>query len=325
MAAAEKARKELRANLMASCATGGTIMIFTNPLDTLRCRWQVSGTSSGQTLLRFSKTILQTEGLWSGFWRPGLPPNVAAMAMAIGGRNGFYPFFRDTFGAFAGGTEKVGARGMFAAGLCAGMTGYFLASPLLQVKTQMQVESGKLSSEGVYLTGVRAGQQPTYSGTLHAFSTLAAEGHSTGGLLGSLKSLWRGAGVIVGRGAAVSASQLAAYDSTKTFLKAQGFADGPLLHFVASQVGAVCCTTFSMPLDVVLTVYTSAQTLGGERKALYGSGGPLGCALSMLRQDGPLVFFRGWVPAYMRIGPTTVSSFALYEQLRRLIGIGYMD
>eukprot|EP00401_Gymnodinium_catenatum_P078103 CAMPEP_0117591374 /NCGR_PEP_ID=MMETSP0784-20121206/71497_1 /TAXON_ID=39447 /ORGANISM="" /LENGTH=322 /DNA_ID=CAMNT_0005393089 /DNA_START=56 /DNA_END=1024 /DNA_ORIENTATION=+ len=321
---ADKSRRELRANLMASAATGGTIMLFTNPLDTLRCRWQVSGTS-GQTLFSFSSAVARTEGVWVGFWRPGLPPNIVAMAMAIGGRNGFYPLFRDGIGTIAGGTEKVGPRGMFAAGLFAGMTGYLLASPLLQVKTQMQVEAGRISVEGVYLTGAHAGFPPTYASTFNALSTLAADGFSSNGMLGSLQSLWRGAGVIVGRGAAVAASQLSAYDSTKTFLKAQGCQDGPLLHFVASQVGALVCTTFSMPFDVVLTVYTSAQTLGGERKALYGTSGPLRCALTMLRQEGPPVFFRGWVPAFLRISPTTTSSFFLYEQLRRLVGIGYLD
>lgn len=322
---AEKSRKELRANLIASAATGGTIMLFTNPLDTLRCRWQVSG-SAGQTLRGFSRSVVGTEGLWTGFWRPGLPANMLAMAIAIGGRNGFYPLFRDGFGTVVGGTEKVGPRGMFVGGLFAGMAGYLVASPLLQIKTQMQVEAGRVNKlDGLYLTGARAGYAPTYSSSWHAISKLAGEGYTLGGPIGSLQCLWRGAGVIVGRGAAVAASQLSAYDSTKTLLKQRGHSDGPWLHFVASQVGAVCCTTFSMPLDVVLTVYTSARTLGGEREALYGTGGPLSCALSMLRHDGPLVFFRGWWPAFLRISPTTTSSFFLYEQLRRLVGIGYLD
>lgn len=308
---------------MASCATGGTIMLFTNPLDTLRCRWQVTG-SAGQSLLGFIRTVASTEGVWSGLWRPGLPPNMVAMSLAIGGRNGFYPTMRDGIGKLAGSEDKVGAQGMFFAGLFAGMAGYFCASPLLQIKTQMQVEAGKVGADGLYMTGARAGSPPSYLNTAHAIRSLASSGLD-GGVLGSLKSLWRGAGVIVGRGAAVSSSQLSAYDSTKTFLKANNYQDGPILHVIASQIAAVCCTTFSMPLDVVLTVYTSAQTLGGERKARYGASGPFSCARAMLRHDGPGVFVRGWVPAFMRISPTTTSSFFLYEQLRRLVGIGYLD
>lgn len=321
---ADRSRKEFRANLIAAAAAGGTTMFFTNPLDTLRCRWQVAG-GAGETLPAFVRTLVRSEGVWGGCWRPGLTPNVAAMMMAIGGRNGFYPIMRDGVGACVGSTEKVGARGMFVAGLLAGMTGYFCASPLLQVKTQMQVEAGKLGPGGMYTSGARAGSRPTYTGSVHALCVLASDGFASGGPLGSLRSLWRGAGVIVGRGAAVSGSQLSAYDATKTFLKGRGYDDGPLLHFVASQAGAITCTTFSMPLDVVLTVYTSAQTLGGERKALYGARGPLSCAAAMLQRSGWLVFFRGWVPAFLRISPTTTCSFFIYEQLRRLVGIGYLD
>lgn len=319
---ADKARRELRANLLASAATGATIMMFTNPLDTLRCRWQV-GAAGSDTLAAFAKTVVREEGIWRGFWRPGLLPNVVAMSIAIGGRNGFYPVVRDGLGAMAGGNEKVGPQGMFVAGLLAGMTGYLCASPLLQVKTQLQVEAGKLGANGLYETGARIGHPPAYSSTLGAFRTLAAV---DGGFVGKLRSIWRGGSVIVGRGCAVSASQLTAYDSTKTMLKSSaGFQDGPALHIFSSQVAALVCTTFSMPLDIVLTVYTSAQTLGGERKARYGASGPLACAAALLRHDGARVFFRGWVPSFMRISPTTTCSFFLYEQLRRLVGIGYLD
>mmetsp|Transcript_69513 Transcript_69513/g.132635 ORF Transcript_69513/g.132635 Transcript_69513/m.132635 type:complete len:81 (-) Transcript_69513:12-254(-) len=80
-----------------------------------------------------------------------------------------------------------------------------------------------------------------------------------------------------------------------------------------------------MPLDVVLTVYQSAQNLGGDRLERYGRRGPVACAGAMLQDSGPKVFMRGWVPAFMRMAPTCVSSFWLYEQLRRLVGIGYLD
>merc|ERR1712130_491394 len=103
------------------------------------------------------------------------------------------------------------------------------------------------------------------------------------------------------------------------------FSDGPLLHLCASQVGAIVPTTFHMPLDILLTVYASAKTLGGEHGARYGAGGPLSCAMAMLRHDGPTVFFRGWVPAFMRLSPTVTMSFSVYEQLRKLVGIGYLD
>merc|ERR1719161_516610 len=119
---AEKKRAEMRANLVASASTGATTMLITNPIDTLRCRWQVAPQPAG-TLKTFAGTLLREEGLWSGLWRVGLAPNVVAMAIAIGGRNGLYPTMREAVGAMLGSTEKVGPQGMFVAGLMAGMTG----------------------------------------------------------------------------------------------------------------------------------------------------------------------------------------------------------
>jgi len=301
-------------------------MCVTSPLDTMRCRWQVTA-AADDTLAGFVRQIIHAEGLWTGLWRPGLPANMAAMALAVGGRNGFYPVVRDGLGWTVGGNEKVGPVGMFAAGLCAGMVSYMLASPFLQVKTQMQVEAGLLSSSGVYLTGARKGHAPTYTGSLQALKWLASEGAATGGgLAGSLRQLWRGASIVVARGATLSASQLAAYDSTKTGMKeVAGWKDGPLLHCIAAQAGAISCTTCTMPLDATLTFYASAQNLGQTQRERYASGGPLRCARAMLQHHGLSVFFRGWVPAFLRMSPTVTLSFSLYEQLRRLVGLAYLD
>ena len=324
MEGADKARKELAANLLASFSTGVTIITFTNPVDTLKCRWQVVDRTPGMTFMSFSRTTLAQDGLWGGLWRPALGPNQLAMGCAIGLRNGFYPIVRDSISAASTGLgftapgEKIGPSGMFAAGLVSGMCGYLCASPLLQIKTQMQAEAGSVGARGIYETGVRAGSAPTYRNGVHAFQKIGGEGGIAG--------LWRGAGVIVGRGAALSASQLMAYDGTKTTLKARKLLeDGPALHVAASLTAAVVCTTCSMPLDVVLTVYQSAHSLGGERLQRYGLKGPVGCARTLLKEEGPIVFMRGWTPAFLRLAPTCVASFWLYEQLRSFVGIGFLD
>eukprot|EP00438_Fugacium_kawagutii_P025790 Skav209815 [mRNA] locus=scaffold2424:37984:38621:+ [translate_table: standard] len=90
---------------------------------------------------------------------------------------------------------------------------------------------------------------------------------------------------------------------------------------------AVVGTTCHMPFDVVLTVYQSAHSLGGERLNRYGRNGPMGCAFTLVQEpSGPSVLFRGWIPAFVRLVPVLgVFSFALYEQLRQLFGIGYLD
>ena len=49
---------------------------------------------------------------------------------------------------------------------------------------------------------------------------------------------------------------------------------------------------------------------------------PLCCIIQTYREGGIRSFFRGWAPAYWRLGPHTVVSFVLIEKLRTLLGIG---
>jgi len=322
MEQAKKSQRELAANVLASFSTGLTIITFTNPIDTLKCRWQVVERSPGLNFQRFSRTVLQQEGLWAGLWKPALGPNMLAMGCAIGGRNGFYPLVRDSLTALnhsrGGSQEKIGEGGMFAAGLVSGMCGYFVASPLLQVKTQIQAEAGHVGPSGLYESGAKRGHPPSYRGGIDGLRCIWSQG--------GIRALWRGSGVIVGRGAVLSASQLMAYDGFKTRVKAHGLvSEGPLLHLMASLTAALVCTTCSMPFDVVLTVFQSAHSLGGDRLKRYGTRGPLGCAMTLLREEGPTVFMRGWTPAFIRLAPTCCLSFWLYEQLRALVGIGFLD
>ncbi len=35
-------------------------------------------------------------------------------------------------------------------------------------------------------------------------------------------------------------------------------------------------------------------------------------------RQGPLAFYRGYVPAFIRLGPHTVITFVIYEQLKKM-------
>eukprot|EP00930_Biecheleria_cincta_P015796 TRINITY_DN13050_c0_g1_i1.p1 TRINITY_DN13050_c0_g1~~TRINITY_DN13050_c0_g1_i1.p1 ORF type:complete len:273 (+),score=33.19 TRINITY_DN13050_c0_g1_i1:82-819(+) len=244
-------------------------------------------------------------------------------------RYGTYPLVRDSFAwantalsSAPGASGKAGAANMFAAGLISGMVGYFLASPFLMVMVRMQSEAGLVGHDGRYITGARVGSPPSYQGMLHALRTIAG----AEGMMSSLRALWHGSSVITLLGGVLNGSQMMAYDWTKTHLKnGISLPDGPSLHVLASLVAAVSATTCSMPLDVVLTFYQSSQTAGGSQQERYGSKGPLSCARAMLQDSGPSIFMRGWLPNFARLAPTCIFSMWLYEQLRRLAGLGYLD
>ena len=62
---------------------------------------------------------------------------------------------------------------MSAAGFLAGATGYLTVTPFFQLKTRLQVDTGKFCKEkGVFLTGSRKGQERAYEGTIDAISKI---------------------------------------------------------------------------------------------------------------------------------------------------------
>lgn len=45
------------------------------------------------------------------------------------------------------------------------------------------------------------------------------------------------------------------------------------------------------------------------------------CFLKTLRSEGPLGLYKGFIPNWMRIGPHTIITFFIFEELRHLIGM----
>lgn len=245
-----------------------------------------------------------------GLWYPAICTNAVLCSITVGVRLGIYPTIRD------GMTSATGSKGpsvVFSSGLISGACGYFCGSLLYMMKNKLQAEGGLKGPDGVYITGARKGFTPSCrNGAVGLYHTVFSEGAA---------GLWRVSGVLVARGATLSSSQLMGYDGTKSFCKEKGLLqDGPLLQAVASVVGAVTLTTCVMPLDVTLTRYQTAKNVIGKDFA-----GPLECASSMYKQEGVGVFFRGWTPMFVRMLPSSLITFFLYENIRNLAGFGFMD
>jgi solute carrier family 25 protein 14/30 len=45
------------------------------------------------------------------------------------------------------------------------------------------------------------------------------------------------------------------------------------------------------------------------------------CLLKTVRNEGVLALFKGWVPQWVRLGPHTIITFLVLEQLRKLANI----
>jgi len=130
-----------------------------------------------------------------------------------------------------------------------------------------------------------------------------------------LKGLYRGLGINTSRAVLMNVSQVGSYDFFKQKLLgsqlpylAYEFRDGVLLHTLASVSAGFVATTICAPFDVMKS---RLMSISDNTK-------PLEVLKKSLRDEGPRFLFKGWTPAFVRLGPNTVLLFVFFEQLKRL-------
>ncbi|KAJ1622850.1 mitochondrial carrier domain-containing protein [Pavlovales sp. CCMP2436] len=299
------------AGILMAGTVSAAITLATNPLDCLRVRWQVTQQAdAGPGLWSYARRVIAQEGFLSGLYRPGLGANMASVFVCTGIRVGIYKSVCDALLFASGSSERDGGT-MATAGLLSGALSFFVASPFFQAKTRLQAESGRIDPiSGLLATGPRAGERPSYTGMPDFFRKLVANEGSIG--------LLRGADALVVRGSLLSMGHLLGYDGGKQWAKSRGLMqEGPLLHASASVFAAFFSTTLASPGDRVMTEYQTAPNRGVR----YSSA--LDCARSIMRREGMPGFFRGWLPMFLRMGPTFAAFGTGYEALRLLAGYDY--
>jgi len=125
--------------------------------------------------------------------------------------------------------------------------------------------------------------------------------------------LARGLGTNSFRAILMNASQVGSYDFFKTSLLSQAlpinwqFEDALPVHLVSSCAAGLFATTICSPADVVRSRVMAASYDTNFGKVLKKS----------LQEEGIRFLFKGWTPAFMRLGPNTVLMFVFYEQLKQ--------
>lgn len=70
------------------------------------------------------------------------------------------------------------------------------------------------------------------------------------------------------------------------------------------------------PFDIIRTRLMNQPK---EAKIYNGFGD---CFTKMLTNEGPMSFYKGFIPIWSRFAPTTCIQLIIFEQLRRLTGLG---
>lgn len=127
------------------------------------------------------------------------------------------------------------------------------------------------------------------------------------------RNLFSGVTTATTRGVFMTIGQIAFYDQIKTYLlTTPHFEDNLITHFTASLMAGAIATTLTQPMDVLKTRSMNAKP--GEYNGLWD-------VIRHTAKLGPLGFFKGYVPAFVRLGPQTILTFVFLEQLR--LNFGY--
>jgi len=287
----------------------------TNPIDVIKTRLQIQGelvasnASTSQSLnatvtgdkhykgfLRGIGRIVLDEGV-AGLYK-GLTPSLLREGTYSTLRMGGYDVMKDFLGAKDPRTAPLWKK--FIAGMTAGAIGAAIANPTDLVKVRMQAQGKKATAH-------------KYKNTFDAFAHV----YRNEGLTG----LYKGVLPNSQRAALLTASQLASYDHTKHFLLNSGILkqDGVITHFWSSVGAGFIAAVVTSPFDVAKTRIMN-QPFGSDGKGLVYKG-TIDCFVKTIEKEGFFGLYKGFIPNWMRIGPHTIVTFIVYEQLRRLGGV----
>ncbi|KAL6133125.1 hypothetical protein ACLB2K_065362 [Fragaria x ananassa] len=122
-------------------------------------------------------------------------------------------------------------------------------------------------------------------------------------------ALWTGIGPNIARNAIINAAELASYDQVKqTLLKIPGFKDNIVTHLFAGLGAGFFAVCIGSPVDVV------KSRMMGDSSAYKST---IDCFVKTLKNDGPLAFYKGFIPNFGRLGSWNVIMFLTFEQAKK--------
>ncbi|XP_071395731.1 dicarboxylate carrier UCP2-like [Centroberyx affinis] len=268
--------------------------LVTFPLDTAKVRLQIQGESEavqGAKVVKYRgvfgtiTTMVRTEGprsLYNGLVA-GLQRQMSFASVRIGLYDSMKQFYTR-------GSENAGIVARLMAGCTTGAMAVAFAQPTDVVKVRFQAQV-RVADGG-----------RRYNSTMDAYRTIARDE--------GVRGLWRGCMPNITRNAIVNCAELVTYDIIKELiLKYDLMTDNLPCHFTAAFGAGFCTTVVASPVDVVKTRFMNSGA-GQYRSAIH-------CAVTMLTNEGPTAFYKGFMPSFLRLGSWNIVMFVSYEQIKR--------
>ncbi len=232
----------------------------------------------------------------------GLVAGLQRQMCFAGIRIGLYDSIKSVYQKALDGGHDATVMVRVTAGITTGGLAVLLAQPTDVVKVRMQAQMRSRPSASASASTAR------YAGAMDAYRTI---GRTEG-----VQGLWKGTLPNVGRNAIVNVSEIVCYDLFKEYLLSRRwFQDGVPCHFAAAVGAGFCTTVVASPVDVVKTRFMNAPR--GQYR------GAVDCAVRMMLREGPVAFYKGFVPSFSRLVSWNIVMWITYEQFKRVVLAAY--
>mmetsp|Transcript_42822 Transcript_42822/g.62709 ORF Transcript_42822/g.62709 Transcript_42822/m.62709 type:complete len:302 (+) Transcript_42822:103-1008(+) len=268
---------------------GGAAVItvtFIHPIDVVKTRIQISSEYAALGMGGTVKKIMGSEGvaaLWKGVNAAWLRESSYTSI-----RLGLYEPCKVAFGCTT--PENTNFIKKFAAGSAAGAIGSLAGNPFDVLKTKM------MASE----------VSPTIVGT--AKDLLKNQG---------IAGFYRGIDSNIARAMVLNGTKMSCYDQMKGYTVALTGLDKSHLgvQFLSAVSAGFFMTCTVSPFDMVRTRLMNQPA---DAK-IYSNA--IDCFAKIIKNEGPLTLWRGFMPIWSRFAPTTTLQLVIFEQLRTAAGM----
>ena len=131
-----------------------------------------------------------------------------------------------------------------------------------------------------------------------------------------VSGFYRGISANIARACVLNGTKMACYDSIKgqVVSKTGWSRKDPRCQFVSAVGAGFFMTCTVSPFDMLRTTLMNQPT---DRKIYNGF---MDAAVKILRNDGPLAFYRGFFPIWGRFAPQATLQLIIFEQILKLTG-----
>lgn len=260
----------------------------THPLDLAKVRLQTAS-KPGQSLVSMIIQILRNEGFTKLY--SGLTASLLRQATYSTTRFGIYEFLKEKYALKLGHNKTPSMAALLPMSMVAGALGGLVGNPADVVNIRMQNDKA-----------LPKDQRRNYRNAIDGLYRVC---RSEGWL-----SLYKGLTPNLVRGVLMTASQVVTYDGAKNVLVEYVKMDPSKksTHFSASLIAGLVATTVCSPADVVKTRIMNSRESGQ---------GAISILRAAVKTEGIGFMFRGWLPSFIRLGPHTIVTFLVLEQLKK--------